>query len=57
MFCRIRFFVDLVLFFQDPLNSMVILCDAKLSELLGCESISALGISEMVARHHLFQRS
>lgn len=42
---------------EDPLNSMVILCDAKLSELLGCESISALGISEMVARHHLFQRS
>lgn len=42
---------------EDPLNSMVILCDAKLRELLGCESISALGISEMLARHHLFQRS
>ncbi|KAF7803829.1 Upstream activation factor subunit UAF30 [Senna tora] len=42
---------------EDPLNSMVILCDAKLQELLGCESISALGIQEMLARHHLFKRS
>ncbi|PON33053.1 p53 negative regulator [Parasponia andersonii] len=42
---------------EDPLNSMAILCDAKLRELLGCESISALGISEMLERHHLFQRS
>jgi len=36
---------------------MVILCDAKLQELLGCESISALGIPEMLARHHLFKQS
>lgn len=42
---------------EDPLNAMVILCDAKLQELLGCESISALGIPEMLARHHLFKRS
>ncbi|KAG4931906.1 hypothetical protein JHK87_045908 [Glycine soja] len=42
---------------EDPLNSMVILCDAKLQELLGCESISALGIPEMLARHHLFKQS
>jgi len=42
---------------EDPLNSMVILCDAQLGELLGCESISALGIQEMLARHHLFKRS
>ncbi|XP_075090919.1 uncharacterized protein LOC107795796 isoform X2 [Nicotiana tabacum] len=28
---------------EDPLNSMVIRCDAKLQELLGCESISVLG--------------
>ncbi|XP_059435476.1 uncharacterized protein LOC132168504 [Corylus avellana] len=42
---------------EDPLNSMVILCDAQLRELLGCESISALGIQEMLARHHLFKRS
>ncbi|KAL6332791.1 hypothetical protein AAG906_015054 [Vitis piasezkii] len=42
---------------EDPLNSMAILCDAKLRELFGCESISALGVSEMLARHHLFKRS
>ncbi|EEF41791.1 uncharacterized protein LOC8284157 [Ricinus communis] len=42
---------------EDPLNSMVILCDAKLRELLGCESISAVGVEEMLARHHLFKRS
>ncbi|XP_019238737.1 PREDICTED: uncharacterized protein LOC109218803 isoform X3 [Nicotiana attenuata] len=42
---------------EDPLNSMVIRCNAKLQELLGCESISALGITEMLARHHLFKKS
>ncbi|KAK7262105.1 hypothetical protein RJT34_29665 [Clitoria ternatea] len=42
---------------EDPLNAMVISCDAKLQELLGCESISALGIPEMLARHHLFKLS
>ncbi|KAM3701320.1 hypothetical protein ACJW30_05G161600 [Castanea mollissima] len=42
---------------EDPLNSMVILCDAKLRDLLGCESISALGIPEMITRHHLFNQS
>ncbi|KAJ9180847.1 hypothetical protein P3X46_009045 [Hevea brasiliensis] len=42
---------------EDPLNSMVILCDAKLRELLGCESISAVGVEEMLARHHLFKKS
>lgn len=42
---------------EDPLNAMVISCDAKLQELLGCESISALGIPEMLARHHLFKQS
>lgn len=42
---------------EDPVNGMVIICDAKLQELLGCESISALGIPEMLARHHLFKRS
>lgn len=41
---------------EDPMNSMVILCDAKLRELFGCESISALGISEILARHHLYKR-
>ncbi|KAG6392379.1 hypothetical protein SASPL_146596 [Salvia splendens] len=38
---------------EDPLSSMVIHCDGKLQELLGCESISALGIQEMLLRHHL----
>ncbi|XP_016492438.1 uncharacterized protein LOC107811957 [Nicotiana tabacum] len=42
---------------EDPLNAMVIRCDAKLQDLLGCESISALGIQEMLARHHLFKKS
>ncbi|KAH7572616.1 hypothetical protein JRO89_XS04G0281500 [Xanthoceras sorbifolium] len=51
--------IKLVLFvcFQDPLNSMVILCDEKLRELLKCESISALGIHEMLARNHFFRKS
>ncbi|KAJ7963709.1 Upstream activation factor subunit spp27 [Quillaja saponaria] len=42
---------------EDPLNPMAILCDAKLQELFGCESISALGIPEVLARHHIFRRS
>ncbi|XP_059283418.1 uncharacterized protein LOC132037001 isoform X2 [Lycium ferocissimum] len=42
---------------EDPLNAMVIQCDAKLQVLLGCEIISALGIPEMLARHHLFKKS
>lgn len=41
---------------EDPMNAMVILCDAKLRELLQCESISAVGITEML-RRHLFKRS
>ncbi|EYU27702.1 hypothetical protein ABFS82_13G132300 [Erythranthe guttata] len=41
---------------EDPLSSMVIHCDAKLQELLGCESISALGIQEMLIRHHLLKK-
>ncbi|KAF5949460.1 hypothetical protein HYC85_011453 [Camellia sinensis] len=42
---------------EDPLNSMVILCDTKLQELFGFASISALGIPEMLAHHHLFKKS
>ncbi|GER44899.1 SWIB complex BAF60b domain-containing protein [Striga asiatica] len=42
---------------EDPLNSMVIHCDAKLHELLGCESISVLGIQEMLVRSHLLKKS
>ncbi|KAL2495536.1 SWIB complex BAF60b domain-containing protein [Forsythia ovata] len=41
---------------EDPLNTMTIHCDAKLQELLGCKSISALGIQEIIARRHLFKR-
>ncbi|KAG6416459.1 hypothetical protein SASPL_123889 [Salvia splendens] len=41
---------------EDPLSSMVIHCDAKLQELLGCESISALGIQEILLRHHLLKQ-
>ncbi|KAF7150987.1 hypothetical protein RHSIM_Rhsim02G0099300 [Rhododendron simsii] len=41
---------------EDPLNSMTILCDTKLQELFGGESISALGIPEMLACHHLFKQ-
>ncbi|KAL0353700.1 UNVERIFIED_CONTAM: Upstream activation factor subunit UAF30 [Sesamum angustifolium] len=42
---------------EDPLNPAAIICDAKLQELLGCESISALGIPEMLARRHLYKKS
>ncbi|KAG8386060.1 hypothetical protein BUALT_Bualt03G0109700 [Buddleja alternifolia] len=42
---------------EDPLNSMAIVCDAKLQELLGFESVSALGIPEMLAQRHLFNKS
>ncbi|KAL6999183.1 hypothetical protein U1Q18_000343 [Sarracenia purpurea var. burkii] len=41
---------------EDPVNSVMILCDRKLQELFGCSSISAMGIPEMLARHHLFKR-
>lgn len=41
---------------EDPLNSMTILCDAKLQELFGHERIPALGIPEILLRHHLFNR-
>ncbi|XP_047973552.1 uncharacterized protein LOC125216001 isoform X1 [Salvia hispanica] len=42
---------------EDPLNSTAILCDEKLRELLGCESISALEVPEMLAQRHLFKKS
>ncbi|KAL1566984.1 formin-like protein 18 isoform X2 [Salvia divinorum] len=42
---------------EDPLNSTAILCDEKLHELLGCESISALEVPEMLAQRHLFKKS
>ncbi|KAB2007172.1 hypothetical protein ES319_D10G009700v1 [Gossypium barbadense] len=42
---------------EDPSNSMVVLCDAKLRELLGCESISVMGIHDSLQCHHLFKPS
>ncbi|KAK7316810.1 hypothetical protein RJT34_00538 [Clitoria ternatea] len=42
---------------EDPVNPMAIVCDAKLQEIFGCESISALGIPEVLGRHHIFRRS
>ncbi|KAK2387107.1 SWIB complex BAF60b domain-containing protein [Trifolium repens] len=42
---------------EDPVNPMAIMCDAKLQEIFGCESISALGIPEVLGRHHIFRRS
>ncbi|KAK1274406.1 hypothetical protein QJS04_geneDACA022681 [Acorus gramineus] len=41
---------------EDPLNTMMIMCDEKLQQLFGCESLSALGVSEMLTRH-LFKQS
>ncbi|GLU20557.1 hypothetical protein SLE2022_367490 [Rubroshorea leprosula] len=42
---------------EDPLNPMVVICDAKLRELLGCESISVMGIHDSLLRHHLLKHS
>ncbi|KAL8127365.1 uncharacterized protein LOC141721341 [Apium graveolens] len=42
---------------EDPSNAMVIQCDVKLQELLKCESVSALGVPEMLARYHLCKKS
>uniref|UniRef100_A0A1J3HEH2 Upstream activation factor subunit spp27 n=1 Tax=Noccaea caerulescens TaxID=107243 RepID=A0A1J3HEH2_NOCCA len=41
---------------EDPVNPMAIQCDEKLHDLLGCESISAVGINEML-RRHMYKRS
>ncbi|KAG7957764.1 hypothetical protein I3843_11G191500 [Carya illinoinensis] len=42
---------------EDPSSSMSIHCDTKLQKLFGCESISALGIPEVLVRHHIFRGS
>lgn len=42
---------------EDPSNPTAIICDAKLQELLGCESISALGMPEILAQRHLQKKS
>ncbi|GAB4830765.1 hypothetical protein Ancab_004798 [Ancistrocladus abbreviatus] len=41
---------------EDP-NSMMVLCDGKLRELFGCESIPVLGLNEMLAHHFLCKSS
>ncbi|KAL8214741.1 hypothetical protein R6Q57_004190 [Mikania cordata] len=41
---------------EDPQNSVMILCDEKLKELFGCETISAMGIPDLVTRHHLIKQ-
>uniref|UniRef100_A0A803R3M0 DM2 domain-containing protein n=1 Tax=Cannabis sativa TaxID=3483 RepID=A0A803R3M0_CANSA len=40
---------------EDPLNPMAIICDSKLQELFGCDSISTLGMPEALARSHICQ--
>ncbi|MBA0839989.1 hypothetical protein Goarm_005670 [Gossypium armourianum] len=41
---------------EDPSNSMVVLCDANLRELLGCESISVMGVEQIVTALFSFVR-
>ncbi|KAI4311926.1 hypothetical protein MLD38_036790 [Melastoma candidum] len=40
---------------EDAINPMGINCDERLRELLGCESISAFGVPEMLERHHFIK--
>ncbi|MQL75367.1 hypothetical protein Taro_007752 [Colocasia esculenta] len=40
---------------KDPLNPKMVHCDAKLQQLFGCDSLSQLGVNEMLA-HHLFKQ-
>ncbi|KAG0473918.1 hypothetical protein HPP92_015253 [Vanilla planifolia] len=40
---------------EDPLNQLI-LCDTKLKQLFGCESLSSSGLSEMLS-HHLFKQA
>ncbi|KAI4371172.1 hypothetical protein MLD38_019438 [Melastoma candidum] len=42
---------------EDAINPMGINCDERLRELLGCKSISAFGLPEMLERHHFIKRS
>ncbi|XP_020265353.1 uncharacterized protein LOC109840929 [Asparagus officinalis] len=41
---------------EDPVNTTMIHCDARLQQLFGCESFSTLSLSEMLACH-LFKKS
>ncbi|XP_071718297.1 uncharacterized protein [Rutidosis leptorrhynchoides] len=41
---------------EDPQNPVMILCDEKLKNLFGCESISAMKIPELLVEQHLFNK-
>ncbi|CAI9266414.1 unnamed protein product [Lactuca saligna] len=41
---------------QDPGNSVMIVCDEKLKEVFGYESISTMGIPKLLVRHHLLEQ-
>ncbi|KAJ0438573.1 putative transcription regulator SWI/SNF-BAF60b family [Helianthus annuus] len=41
---------------EDPQNSVMVLCDEKLKELFGCETISAMDIPQFLVNHHLLKR-
>uniref|UniRef100_A0ACD5ZS84 Uncharacterized protein n=1 Tax=Avena sativa TaxID=4498 RepID=A0ACD5ZS84_AVESA len=40
---------------EDPSNPTMILCDSKLKDLFGCESVTALSVPQLVS-HHLFDQ-
>ncbi|KAJ1269062.1 hypothetical protein BS78_07G181500 [Paspalum vaginatum] len=40
---------------EDPENPAMILCDSKLKELFGCESLNAHGVSELLTNHFIKQ--
>lgn len=40
---------------EDPSNPTMIICDSKLKDLFGCESVTALGVSELLS-DHLFKQ-
>jgi hypothetical protein len=45
-------FTALIYFAQDVINGSI-LCDSKLQELFGCESIPMSGLSEMLSHHFI----
>uniref|UniRef100_J3MU77 DM2 domain-containing protein n=1 Tax=Oryza brachyantha TaxID=4533 RepID=J3MU77_ORYBR len=40
---------------EDPANPAMILCDSKLKQLFGCESLTTVSVSELLS-HHLFKQ-
>ncbi|XP_076951470.1 uncharacterized protein LOC143624856 [Bidens hawaiensis] len=41
---------------EDPQNSVMVICNEKLKELFGCETISAMDIPQFLVNHHLHKR-